>query len=196
MASDPNVVTIVSGLPRSGTSMMMRMIDAGGVAALTDNIRRADEDNPRGYFEYEPVKKTKEDPSWLDHAGGRVVKMVYRLLYDLPPGREYRVIFMRRNLEEVVSSQDVMLGRRGRQSDGLSKEKLVGLFEQQLTEFDAWVARHPNFKVLYVSYNDTLQHPAATVQAVNTFLGGRLDVAGMSRVIEPDLYRQRSAGSE
>jgi hypothetical protein len=196
MASDRNIVTIVSGLPRSGTSMMMRMVDAGGVTALTDNIRRADEDNPRGYFEYEPVKKTKEDPSWLDHAGGRVVKMVYRLLYDLPPGREYRVIFMRRNLDEVVSSQDVMLSRRGRQSGDLSKEKLVGLFEQQLAEFDAWVAKHPNFKVLYVSYNDTLQDPAATVQGVNAFLGGQLDVANMSRVVEPILYRQRSAESE
>ena len=196
MASDPNIVTIVSGLPRSGTSMMMRMVDAGGVTALTDNIRRADEDNPRGYFEYEPVKKTKEDPSWLTHAGGRVVKMVYRLLYDLPPGREYRVIFMRRHLTEVVSSQDVMLNRRGRQSGALSKEKLVGLFEQQLTEFDAWVSRHPNFKVLYVSYNDTLENPAATVQAVNTFLGGRLDTVAMSRVVEPDLYRQRSGGGE
>jgi len=189
---DPHLVTIVSGLPRSGTSMMMRMLDAGGLPALTDHVRKADADNPRGYFEFEPVKKTKEDPSWLDQAGGRAVKMVYRLLYDLPPGREYRIIFMRRRIEEVVASQDVMLSRRGRQGGDLSHEKLVGLFEQQLAEFDAWAGRQPSFKVLYVSYNDTLANPAATVQAVNAFLGGGLDVAAMSRVVEPELYRQRS----
>ncbi len=189
---DPHLVTIVSGLPRSGTSMMMRMLDAGGLSALTDHVRKADADNPRGYFEFEPVKKTKEDPSWLDQAGGRAVKMVYRLLYDLPPGREYRIIFLRRRLEEVVASQDVMLSRRGRQGGNLSQEKLIGLFEQQLAEFDVWAGRQPSFKVLYVSYNDTLANPAATVQAVNAFLGGGLDVAAMSRVVEPELYRQRS----
>lgn len=189
---DQDVLTIVSGLPRSGTSMMMRMIDAGGIPALTDNIRRADEDNPRGYFEYEPVKQTKQDPSWLNTAGGRVVKMVYRLLYDLPPGRRYRVIFMRRNLAEVVASQDVMLSRRGREGGDLSKEKLIGLFEQQLAEFDAWIRRQPGFEILYVNYNEALQNAAQTVKTVNEFLGGGLDTVAMSKVIEPSLYRQRA----
>jgi hypothetical protein len=189
---DQDVLTIVSGLPRSGTSMMMRMVDAGGIAALTDNVRRADEDNPRGYFEYEPVKQTKQDPSWLDTAGGRVVKMVYRLLYDLPPSRRYRVIFMRRNLSEVVASQDVMLSRRGREGGDLSKEKLIGLFEQQLAEFDAWIRRQPNFEILYVNYNEALKNAAQTVKTVNEFLGGGLDTAAMSKVIEPSLYRQRA----
>ncbi len=192
---DQDVLTIVSGLPRSGTSMMMRMVDAGGIPALTDNIRRADEDNPRGYFEYEPVKRTKEDPSWLANAGGRVVKMVYRLLYDLPPGRDYRVVFMKRHLSEVVASQDVMLSRRGKESGGLSKDKLIGLFEQQLAEFDAWVKRQPGFQVLYISYNDTLTSPKVTVEALNKFLGGRLNTAGMLKVVEPELYRQRAKES-
>ena len=116
--------------------------------------------------------------------------MVYRLLYDLPPGRDYRIIFMRRKLEEVVASQDVMLSRRGRQGGNLSQEKLIGLFEQQLAEFDAWVSRQPGFKVLYVSYNDTL--PGRDGQAVNEFLGGGLDAAAMSKVVEPALYRQRA----
>lgn len=189
---DQDVLTIVSGLPRSGTSMMMRMIDAAGIPALTDNVRRADEDNPRGYFEYEPVKQTKQDPSWLNTAGGRVVKMVYRLLYDLPPGRRYRVIFMRRNLSEVVASQDVMLSRRGREGGDLTKQKLIGLFEQQLAEFDAWIRRQPNFEIMYVNYNEALEDAAATVKTVNEFLGGGLDTAAMSKVIEPSLYRQRA----
>ena len=103
-------VTIVSGLPRSGTSMMMQAIAAGGIPALTDGFRAADVDNPRGYYEFEPVKKTREDASWLDRAGGKVVKMVYRLLYDLPAeGYEYRVVFMRRDIREVLASQKKML---------------------------------------------------------------------------------------
>ena len=193
---DPSLVVIVSGLPRSGTSMMMRMIAAGGVPALVDNIRRADEDNPRGYYEYEPVKKTKEDPSWLDSAGGRVVKMVYRLLYDLPDGREYRIVFMQRNLDEVVASQDVMLSRLGREGGSLGKQKLVSLFEQQLGEFDGWIRRRPNFKILYVNYNETLRDPQATVRAVNKFLDGKLDVAAMDKVVERNLYRQRAKPGE
>jgi hypothetical protein len=192
MTAMDNVVTIVSGLPRSGTSMMMRMVDAGGIPALTDNVRQADEDNPRGYFEYEPVKQTKQDPSWLDGARGRAVKMVYRLLYDLPPTHEYRVIFMRRNLEEVVASQDVMLSRRGRESGDLSKEKLIGLFQQQLAQFEGWVARQPNFRILYVSYNDVLKTPDDAVRQVNEFLGSQLNVKAMRAIVEPSLYRQRA----
>lgn len=193
---DPGVIVIVSGLPRSGTSMMMRMIDAGGVPALTDNVRKADVDNPRGYFEFEPVKRTKQDPAWLQQAGGRVVKMVYRLLYDLPPGYEYRIVFMKRHLSEVVASQDAMLSRRGRPGGDLAQDKLIQLFEQQLAEFDVWVRPQAHFRVLYVSYNDVLQDPGATVRAVNEFLGGRLDTAAMARVVEPELYRQRAGGGQ
>jgi hypothetical protein len=189
---DRNTVVIVSGLPRSGTSMMMRMLDFGGIPALTDNVRQPDEDNPRGYYEFEPVKRTKEDPSWLEQAGGKVVKMVYRLLYDLPPTRQYRVIFMRRKLEEVVASQDVMLSRRGRSGGDLSREKLIALFEQQLAEFDVWIQQQPHFRILYVSYNDTLKTPRATAEMVNEFLGGRLNVDAMVSVVEPELYRQRA----
>lgn len=173
--------------------MMMRMLDAGGIPALVDNIRAADEDNPRGYYEFEPVKRTKEDPSWLAQATGRVVKMVYRLLYDLPAGYQYRVVFMRRHLEEVVKSQDVMLSRRGREGGAMTKDKLIKLFQKQLDEFDVWVKRRPEFRVLYVSYNEVLKDPAPTVQALNAFLGGRLDTTAMLKVVEPALYRQRAA---
>ncbi|MBK9128286.1 MAG: sulfotransferase domain-containing protein [Phycisphaerales bacterium] len=185
------IVTIVSGLPRSGTSMMMRMIDAGGIPALTDNVRTADQDNPRGYYEYEPVKRTKEDPSWVDAARGRVVKMVYRLLYDLPARYTYRVVFMRRNLMEVVASQDVMLTRRGREGGELPPDKLVALFTQQLDEFDRWVRAQPNFGLLYVDYNEVVRDPGPAVARLNEFLGGALDTAAMRAVVEPELYRQR-----
>lgn len=191
---DPHLITIVSGLPRSGTSMMMRMLEAGGVPALIDNIRTADVDNPRGYYEFEPVKKSKEDPSWLNTAGGKVVKMVYRLLYDLPRGRPYCVVFMRRNLKEVVASQDVMLARKGHAGGDLTKDKLITMFEKQLAEFDEWVKKQPSFRILYVNYNETLRNPRPTVRALDEFLGGNLNTAAMEKVIELQLYRQR-AGS-
>jgi len=195
-ATPSDQITIVSGLPRSGTSMMMRMLDAGGLPALTDNIRRADEDNPRGYYEFEPVKRTRQDPSWLTRAGGMVVKMVYRLLYDLPATYTYHVIFMRRNLLEVIKSQDVMLARKGRKTGDISPDKLLGLFQQQLAEFDAWVAQQPNFRVLYVHYNEIIRAPRPGVEAINRFLGGGLNEAAMLAVVEPELYRQRSGAGD
>ncbi len=190
--SESERITIVSGLPRSGTSMMMRMVDAGGIPALTDNIREADEDNPRGYYEFEPVKKTKEDPSWLERAPGRCVKMVYRLLYDLPADREYYVVFMRRNLDEVIRSQDVMLERRGRSANEMEPEKLRGLFEVQLAEFDQWVRQQKNFKIIYVNYNDIVADARPTVDRILEFLGDGLDRSAMLAAVEPKLYRQRT----
>jgi hypothetical protein len=190
-AQDSEPITIVSGLPRSGTSMMMRMLEAGGVPPLTDHVRKPDEDNPLGYYEFEGVKQTKKDAAWLQQAAGQAVKMVYRLLYDLPPDHRYRVVFMRRKLEEVIASQDVMLSRRGRRADTLSRDRLRGLFEEQLHEVERWVARQPSFQILDVSYNDVLADPRAAAQAVNRFLGGALDVEAMVKVVEPLLYRQR-----
>ncbi|MGD8453770.1 MAG: sulfotransferase family protein [Phycisphaerae bacterium] len=191
MTAARDYVTIVSGLPRSGTSMMMRMLAAGGIPPLTDNLRVADEDNPRGYYEFEPVKKTKEDASWLATAGGKVVKMVYRLLYDLPAGHEYRVVFMRRKLEEVLASQNVMLDRQGKATGDLPPEKLHGLFNAELEKADQWIRQQPHFKLLYADYNETLSNPAPTVEALNNFLDGNLDTAAMLKTVEPQLYRQR-----
>ncbi len=184
-------LTIVSGLPRSGTSMMMRMIEAGGIPALVDHIRVADQDNPRGYYEFEPVKQTKKDASWLNGSEGMVVKMVYRLLYDLPADREYRVVFTQRKLEEVVASQNVMLERQGKPGGDLPQDKLAGLFRAELDKSYRWIDEQRNFRVLYVSYNEALTDPAPTVHAVNEFLGGDLDTGAMLKVVEPALYRQR-----
>jgi hypothetical protein len=182
---------IVAGLPRSGTSMMMRMLEAGGVAALTDEIRAADEDNPRGYYEFEPVKKTKEDASWLERAPGKVVKMVHVLLYQLPPGYQYKVVFMRRALPEVVASQNVMLERQGKPQSDLPDELIMEAFQKQLDKLFAWVGEQPNFDLLQINYNEILRDPAPSVRAIDEFLGGGLDTAAMMKVVEPGLYRQR-----
>jgi hypothetical protein len=184
-------ITIVSGLPRSGTSMMMQILAAGGMPVLTDDLRPPDEDNPRGYFEFERVKQVKEDASWLPEAQGKAVKMVYRLLYDLPDGFEYRVIFMTRKLEEVIQSQDEMLQRHGKQDSRLSEEQLRDIYERQLSEAKRWLADHRNYEVLYVDYLDVVENPTRMIDDINTFLGGRLDREAMLTVPDAALYRNR-----
>ncbi len=184
-------LTIVSGLPRSGTSMMMQMLDKGGIPALTDNIRTPDEDNPKGYYEFEPVKQTKKDASWLKDASGKVVKMVHLLLLDLPADHQYRVVFMRRNIREVVASQNVMLDRHGKSAGDLGEEKLIAMFQAQIAKVEAYVRQQPNFAMLDVTYNDVLRDPRPEVAKLNAFLGGDLDTQEMLAVVDPSLYRNR-----
>lgn len=191
MSRDQSFITIVSGLPRSGTSMMMRMLEAGGVPVLVDNIRVADDDNPRGYYEYEPVKQTKRDATWVPLAVGHAVKMVYRLLYDLPAGQEYRVVFMRRRLEEVLASQKKMLARENRVDD-VNDGEMAALFQAELKRFNAWVARQPCFSLIDVHYHDLLADASPIVRRVDEFLGGGLDQAAMCGVIDRSLYRNRA----
>ena len=185
-------ITIVSGLPRSGTSMMMQALEAGGIPILTDNIRKKDEDNPEGYYEFEPVKKTKDDPSWVPGARGKVVKMVYVLLYDLPEEYEYRVIFMRRNIDEVLASQKIMLKRLGKQGAKVSDEKLAEFFKAQLEKFDRWIAAQKNFSILSVDYKDMITSPKAQCERINKFLGGVLDTDASTAVVNPSLYRNKA----
>jgi uncharacterized protein YcaQ len=171
--------------------MMMRMIDEGGIPALIDHVRAADEDNPKGYYEFEPVKQTKKDSSWVADAVGKVVKMVYLLLYDLPEGFRYRVVFTRRNLSEVLESQDIMLQRRGKSQGEVSHEQLVEHFRGQIEKIEGWLADQPHFEVVYIDYNELMKDPGPSVDRMNDFLGGELDTDAMRAVIDPDLYRRR-----
>ncbi len=122
--SRQDVITIVSGLPRSGTSMMMSMLEAGGIGSVVDGIRKADDDNPKGYFEFERVKQLKKDSSWLVEATGKVVKVISQLLRDLPPSYQYKVIFVRRNINEILASQTQMLIRRGTHDKSVNHEEM------------------------------------------------------------------------
>ncbi len=185
-------ITIVSGLPRSGTSMMMRMLEAGGLPALKDEIRVADQDNPRGYYEFEAVKQTAQDAAWLNDAPGKVVKMVYRLLFDLPAERNYRVVFMRRTMSEVLASQQAMLSRNG-QSTNISDAELAVLYQRELAKFDTWIKQRANFEVFEVNYNTMLENSQTLITSLNEFLGSALDTQSMAKVVDPTLYRQRSA---
>lgn len=189
--TDRRYLTIVSGLPRSGTSLMMKMLDAGGLPVLVDNIREADIDNPRGYYEFEPVKALKKDTSWVAESLGKAVKMVYLLLYDLPPDVEYRVVFMRRNLDEILASQRAMLERLGKPARS-DDDTMATLFREQLAKFDAWVKTRPNFHVLNVSYNELVTDPAPHATRIDQFLGGGLDTNAMKGAVDPSLYRNRA----
>lgn len=185
------LITVVSGLPRSGTSMMMSMIKAGGMDILVDNIRRPDEDNPKGYYEFEKVKKTKEDSSWLKEAENKAVKMVTMLLRDLPSDRGYKIIFMKREMAEVLASQRRMLERLEMDSDGTSDEEMGRVFEKHLLEIENWLKKQENMDVQYVSYNDVIRCPSENAKIVNRFLDNILDTGKMVQVIDQSLYRQR-----
>ncbi|MBA3484455.1 MAG: sulfotransferase family protein [Pirellulales bacterium] len=183
-------LTIVSGLPRSGTSMMMRMLECGGLSVLTDHVRTPDDDNPNGYYEFEAVKQTKEDDAWLKGSEGKAVKMVYRLLYDLPANRTYRVLFMRRKLDEVLASQRVMLERHG-VADSVSEAQMSALFRSEIDSFYKWVEGQRHIELIDVDYNRMQQQPREEAARVNEFLGGALDVDAMVGVVDQALYRNR-----
>jgi hypothetical protein len=184
-------VTIVSGLPRSGTSMMLRMLSAGGLPVLTDGVRAADEDNPHGYMEWEAVKSLKRDASWVAAARGKGVKVIYYFLRDLPVDCHYRVIFMRRDIGEVLASQTAMLQRRGISEKGPDDARMKRLFESELQEIDTWLAGQPIFSVLNVEYRAVLEKPQAQAEQVSSFLGGGFDCQAMATKVDRALYRSR-----
>ena len=186
-------VTVVSGVPRSGTSLVMQMLQAGGLPLLADEGRSPDAHNPRGYFEHDAVKRLRHDASFLEKAVGRAVKVVVPLACALPAGiggqqLRYRVVLLRRDLREVVASQDAMLtaGDPG----GLSPARLVEIFAAQLPELEAWVGAAPERRLLPVGHADLLEDPGAAARRLAKFLGGGLDVAAMAAAVDPALHRQ------
>ncbi len=188
-------ITIVSGLPRSGTSMMMKMLEAGGLEPLTDNIRAADEDNPKGYFEFERVKQIEHDKAWLEEARGRVVKLISALLKHLPSSYNYKVIFMRRAMPEILASQRQMLIRRGEPADSVPDDKMAAMFDKHVAQVESWLAAQPNIETIYVSYNEAIDDPRSHALRINDFLAGSLNVDAMTAVADRTLYRQKQRSS-
>jgi hypothetical protein len=185
-------ITVVSGLPRSGTSMMMKMLEAGGLPPLTDNLRTADEDNPKGYFEFERVKKMPDgDISWVEDAQGKAVKVISALLEHLPPAYTYRVLFMQRKIDEILVSQKQMLVRSGKPTDQVSDEQLAEMYGKHLAKVKAWLDEQTNFSVNYLDYNAMLADPTKYARQVNQFLDNSLNPQEMAGVVDPNLYRQR-----
>ncbi len=172
--------------------MLMEMLSAGGVPPLTDGIRSADCDNPGGYFEFEPVKRISENSECLEQGAGKAVKVISRLLQDLPRDRRYRVIFMLRDLDELLSSQRQMLVRRGRWTGCEGEDGVRAAFENHLEATKRWLREHAqNFEVLYLQFEEVHADPRGEARRVCEFLGGGLDVERMADAVNPDLYRQR-----
>jgi hypothetical protein len=184
-------IIVVSGLPRSGTSMMMKMLAEGGLSTVTDAVRTADEDNPNGYFEFEPVKKLADGQgTWLEGAGGKTVKVISALLEHLPARYQYKVLFMEREIKEILASQQKMLHRRGEAPEA-GDDEMEAQFRQHLAATKYWLARQPNMDVLYVDYNKLMEKPEAYGRAIADFIGLPVDVSRMLDVPNEGLYRNR-----
>jgi hypothetical protein len=188
---DKKTIVIVSGLPRSGTSLMMQILEAGGISVLKDDIRSPDEDNPKGYYEFERVKKIEEDQSWLKNAQGRAVKIVSALLKYLPKNYSYRIIFMRRDLDEILASQKQMLINRKKEGKKKREKEMMDPFKRHLREVKSWLEKQRNIKVIYINYNELIKNPIKQVEKVNRFLRETLKIEEMVKAVEPKLYRQR-----
>jgi hypothetical protein len=184
-------IIVVSGIPRSGTSMMMRMLSCGGIPVLDDGLRRPDVHNPWGYYEFDRVKRLAQDKSWLADAGGKAVKVIYALLHELPSEYRYKVIFMDRVLEEVVASQDAMIAALGHEGAYPAPERIISGFRKQLAQVDKLLATRREFSVLRLDYHETVADPAYAVSKIEAFLRIGLDQAAMCAAVDVSLYRQR-----
>ncbi|PLX96264.1 MAG: sulfotransferase family protein [Desulfuromonas sp.] len=187
-----NEIVIVSGLPRSGTSMMMQILEAGGLEILTDNIRTTDLDNQKGYYELEIVKQLPEETSFLKEAQGKVVKIISELVTYLPDDYHYKIVFMRRTISEVLASQKIMLERRGNPVNAISDEEMAALFQASLNNVLRFLEGKKNFDVLFVDYKTVIEDPETVFSQLNTFLEDRLSLEKMRQVPDSKYYRNRS----
>jgi hypothetical protein len=189
-------VVVVSGLPRSGTSMLMKMLEAGGMEVMTDSERVADIDNPKGYFEYERVKDLEKetDKSYVREGRGKVLKVISFLIKDLPDDNDYRVIFMRRDLDEVLASQNKMIERLGTQDSTAAEDAMREAYRNDIVRTRLLCKKRPNFELIEVNYKGTVEEPTATARSVNAFVGGQLDEAAMRGAVDGSLYRNRGNG--
>lgn len=186
-----NNIVIVSGIPRSGTTMMMRMLEAGGIVPMKDNFRQADEDNPRGYYELEKVKSLEKDSSWLLEANGKAIKVISALLTQLPSNLDYQIIFMTRNMSEILASQEKMLKRQGRELGRLLNNEMAEKFKIHLEKTFNWLAQQKNIHTITVDYNRMMQYPEKQINQIVDFLKKPLDKEKMISIVDKTLYRQR-----
>src|SRR4029453_11684753 len=187
-------VIVVSGLPRSGTSMMMRMLEAGGIAPFTDGGRAAAGDNPEGYYGFGRVRDLENDPdkTWVAGARGRALKVISFLLRHLPHDNAYRIVYMRRHLDEVLRSQDKMLDRLGNPAPGADREAMKEAYRNDIVAARLYARRQPFMEMIEIDYRETVDDPAPTARAANASLGGQLDEAAMAGAVKESLYRNRA----
>ena len=187
-------VVIVSGLPRSGTSMMMKMLEAGGLLPLTDGLRTADVDNPKGYYEYERVKdlEKEKDKSYVRDGRGKALKVISVLLKDLPDDNDYKIIFMRRDLNEVLASQNKMLVHRGEENQ-TEDIKMADIYMSHIASVRILSRKKPNWQMLEIRYDETVKDPRSAARKLKEFLGDKVDENKMVEAVDAELYRNRKA---
>jgi Sulfotransferase family len=189
-------IIIVSGLPRSGTSMMMRMLAEGGMPVLTDELRQADSDNPKGYFEFETVRQMSDgNVTWLAEARGKAVKVISALLEHLPSNYSYKIIFLEREIQEILASQQKMLANRNEEF-ARNDTEIEAQIRKHLSAMRPWLVRQPNMEVLYVNYNQLMQDPEPLCEQITEFIGLPLNQTRMLGVPDKQLYRNRIATEE
>ncbi len=190
--SDASIV-VVSGLPRSGTSLVMSMLEAGGIPVLVDDHRPADASNPRGYYELEAVKATARDDAWVDRAPGRAVKVIHALLPKLPPRHRYDVLMIERDLGEVAASQRAMLERTEGERDVEGDARLIDAMRRQLDDARHWLAAQPNVRWQPIPHRRLLRDPRVAATEIARFVDRALDVEAMAARVDPELHRSRRA---
>ena len=194
MSAEP--VIVVSGLPRSGTSLVMSMLEAGGVPVLVDAHRAPDESNPRGYFELEAVKATASDDAWVDAAPGHAVKVIHALLPALPARHRYAVLVIERDLGEVVTSQRAMLARSGGAAGEESDDgRVIDALRRQLDDARHWLAAQPNVRWTPIAHRRLIRDPRTAAEEIARFLERDLDLAldvdAMAACVDATLHRSR-----
>ncbi len=184
-------IIVVSGIPRSGTSMLMKMLSAGGLDVATDNLRKADRDNPKGYYEFEKVKELDNDAAWLEEMKGKGIKIISHLLQRLPLHLRYKIVFIKRDIREVLASQKKMYDRLQKAPDAVKDPVLARKFNVHLRKIDQWIRENGNIDCLYVQHRDVIRSPLERAREIQAFLDAPLDVDAMADVVTPDLYRNR-----
>ena len=186
-------IYIVSGLPRSGTSMMMQMLHKGGLVPFTDNVRAADESNPKGYYEHEMIKKLPFDKkkTWLSEAEGKVAKVVSHLLMHLPSNYHYKVIFMTREIQDVVISQQKMLAKKGIANEKNYPLQVEKNFLDNLKKVKIWDEKNYNVALHYVNYVDIVDNPIEQIKQINAIFDNKLDEKAMLSVVDKSLLHNR-----
>lgn len=186
------MITVVSGLPRTGTSMMMQILHKGGMDVLTDNLRKPDDNNQKGYYELEKVKYLEKDNSWMHEAENKAVKIIAQLLFFLPSQYEYQIVFMEREIKEVMASQEKMLKNLGREDAlDVDADKLANMFSQQIVKVKQWLSEQSNIRTLFVPFSGLFENPDEQMNRIGKFLNQDLDLEAMRNVIKPSLYRSR-----
>lgn len=189
-------VVVVAGLPRSGTSMLMQLLAAADIPILTDNLRAPDDDNPRGYLEFEPATHLATDASWIPQSRGKAVKLALQLVQHLPPGQSYRVILIDRDIREVLASQTKMLTRLGRQGANLTNDALAMQYHRQKEDLRRWLGKHPEVALLPLTYDAVLSSPEQVAREIAAFLARDFNPATAAAAVQPSLRRQFAKGDE